>query len=205
MTHEIKEIMQRPYRYFYEDGIAEIAVGGLFLALGLSLQAVEAAQSISALVIVVAIGLPLLAICGGILLKKVVGGLKEHVTYPRTGYVSYKSKEPSRGRWLISGAALVFTVVLMFIPERFSQISIAEGGMLFIILSYMGYRIGMKRFYLIGAIAALIGLAAAFLTTGDIPGSTATFGGTGIVMIISGVIVLSLYLRKNRRPDENLR
>lgn len=66
MTHEIKEIMQRPYRYFYEDGIAEIAVGGLFLALGLSLQAVEAAQSKSALMIVVAIGLPLLAICGGI-------------------------------------------------------------------------------------------------------------------------------------------
>ena len=205
MTHEIKEMMRRPFRYFYEDGIAEIAVGGLFLALGLSLLAVEAAQSKYALVIVVAIGIPLLTVGGGIFLKKAVGGLKGRITYPRTGYVSYKSKEPSRGRWMISGAAIVFTIVLMLIPERFSQISIAEGGMLFIILSYMGYRVGMNRFYLIGAIAALIGLAAAFFTTGDILGSTATFGGTGIVMIISGVIALRIYLRKNRRPNKNLR
>lgn len=56
MTNRIDEVMKRPYRYFYEDDLAEIAVGGLFLVIRVLLQAVAAVRTGSLLMIV--IGLP---------------------------------------------------------------------------------------------------------------------------------------------------
>ncbi len=58
MTNRIDEVMKRPYRYFYEDGLAEIAVGGLFLVAGVLLQAVAVVRTGSLLMIVILIGLP---------------------------------------------------------------------------------------------------------------------------------------------------
>jgi len=58
MTNRIDEVMKRPYRYFYEDDLAEIAVGGLFLVIRVLLQAVAAVRTGSLLMIVIVIGLP---------------------------------------------------------------------------------------------------------------------------------------------------
>ncbi len=203
MIHKINEVMRRPHRYFYEDGLVEIAVGGLFLATGLLLQVMELTQSRFSLVIGLAIGLPLLVIGGTFLLRKAVQGFKERVTYPRTGHVSYRQGKPSQGRWLVAGVAFMLPVVLFFLPEQFSQLSLIEGALLCIIFSLMGYRVGLGRFYLLGAIAALIGLVAVFFSPGDIPGSVVTFGGTGSAMLISGVYALQRYLREHPAPGEN--
>lgn len=48
----------------------------------------------------------------------------------------------------------------------------------------------------------LIGLAAAFLVPGDIIVSMVTFGGTGVVIMISGVVALQAYLRNSPPPGE---
>ena len=35
----MKELVDRPFRYFYDDGLVELAVGTLFLTAGLSISA----------------------------------------------------------------------------------------------------------------------------------------------------------------------
>jgi len=53
MTNRIDEVIKRPYRYFCEDDLAEIAVGGLFLVIRVLLQAVAAVRTGSLLMIVI--------------------------------------------------------------------------------------------------------------------------------------------------------
>jgi hypothetical protein len=203
MADKISEAMRRPHRYFYEDGLVEIGIGGFFLAIGLLLQILDAGKLNTSLLIVAAIGLLLLAIGSTFLLKKAILGFKERVTYPRTGYVSYKRDDPSKERWLVAGASLALVIALLVLPEKASQMAFVEGALLCIILGSIGYRVGLARFYLLGAAALLIGLAAALFTSGDIPGTTETFAGTGVVLIISGAYALRRYLRKHPTPAGN--
>lgn len=133
MTNRIDE-MKHPYRYFYKDGLAEIAVGGLFLVIGVLLQAVAVVRTGSPLAVVVVIGLPVLTIAGAFLLKKVVQDIKESVTYPRNGGWSW------RRCW-------DWRVALLFLPKRVSRMGLAEGAMLCVVLCYMGYRVWLSRLF----------------------------------------------------------
>lgn len=202
MTNQIDKMIQRSYQYFYRDGLVELAVGGLFLMVSLFIQTWTVFPQDSPMRMITAIGLPVLTVGGALLVKRIVGEAKERVTYPRTGYVTYRQGEPSLGRWPILVAALVLIVLSYILPDRYVQISLMEGGILGVVLFYMGYRVGLSRFYLLGLVAILIGTLAAFLFPGDIPGTVVTFGATGAVMLLSGAYVLLRYLSQHPRPDQ---
>jgi len=200
MNQQIDQVVKRAYGYFYRDGLVEISVGGLFLVVGLLLQLFDPSLAGSPVPLIAGIGLPLLTIGGALLINRAVKEIKERVTYPRTGYISYHKEKPSRARWLIPGVAFALLVTSFFLPERLIQMALWEGVMLFAVLSIIGYRVGVKRFYLLGALAALIGLSATLGNTGDLLGSTVTFAGTGLAMVISGGVVLLSFLRRYPKP-----
>ena len=95
---EVEKIQRRTYRYWYEDGLADLGAGWVFALLGILflLQALAPAGPLAG---ISAILLPLVVIGGGLLARWAIAGLKARITYPRTGYVSYR-QPTGRRRWL---------------------------------------------------------------------------------------------------------
>lgn len=199
MNQSIDDVMRRTYRYYYEDGLAETAVGILFFIIGLALLGWLTIQSSPILGIMMVI-LSILLIFGGTLfVQKVLPSLKERLVYPRTGKVVYRreEQEPTKrtNRWLMLLMLAVF-VLAMLLPERFNQMALLEGVLLGVLFVYLGYRVKVNRFYLLGGAALLVALASMMLFSDDIRSSAFTFGGTGLILLISGLIVLVRYLRR---------
>jgi hypothetical protein len=197
MSQEIDRIIRRTQYYYYEDGLVETAVGILFTIIGLALLGwltLPINPALGIVMVFVSIGL----IFGSTLfVQKVIPMLKERITHPRTGTVNYEHNKPTRGRWLVTGAALIVAVFALVFPDYLSKMSVVEGLLLGIILCYLGYRVRLYRFYLLGGAALAIGIVAAMLFDNDITGSAFTFGVTGLIMVVSGLIVLTTYLRRH--------
>lgn len=200
-TNNLDDLMRRPYRYFYVDGLVEMGVGGLFFIIGLFLLVMTAAQQATALAWVAGIALVVLIIGGTYGVKWLIGVLKERVTYQRTGYVSYR-QQPDRGRWLVVAGALLLAVLMLALPDWGRRMAFVDGTLLAIILGYLGYRASLRRLYVIGGVAFLIGLGASLFTANEILGTTLTFAGTGLALLISGGFALGTYLRDNPPADE---
>ncbi|MEJ2748316.1 MAG: hypothetical protein P8183_10480, partial [Anaerolineae bacterium] len=69
------------------------------------------------------------------------------------------------------------------------------------IFIYLGHRVSLTRFYWLGGAAILVGVAAVLLFNNDISGSAFTFGSTGLILLVSGLIVLVRYLRHNPQVE----
>ena len=197
MSQEIDRIIQRTQYYYYEDGLVETAVGILFSIIGLALLGWLIVPVNPALGIVM-IFVSMVIIFGGTLfVQKVIPVLKERITHPRTGIVNYERNQPTQGRWLVVGAAFLVTILVFVFPDYLSEMSVVEGLLLGVVLCYLGYRVRLYRFYLLGGAAVVIGIVAAMLFDNDITSSAFTFGVTGLVMVVSGLIVLSTYLHRH--------
>jgi hypothetical protein len=202
MNQDIDKIMKRTQSYFYEDGVAEIAVGVLFVAIGLLMLVIDAASTGPVLAVLTGLGLPALTIGGVFAVRWAVRVVKNRMVYPRTGYVSYR-EQPSRQPTFALLVMMALFVFILFLPEWAETMPVFEGWFLGVFFIYVGYRVGLKRLYAIGALAVLVGFGAAFLRLGDILGSTVTFGVTGLVLVISGGLALLAYLRRNPMPEVN--
>lgn len=203
MTQDIDKIMKRTQSYFYEDGVAEIAVGVLFVAIGLLMLTINAASRGLALAVLIGLGLPALTIGGVFAVRWAVKAVKTRMVYPRTGYVSYR-EQPQRQPRLVLLLIIALMGFILFLPEWAEGLPMFEGWFMGAVFIFMGYHVGLKRLYVIGALAAAIGLGAAYLRLDDILGSSVTFGVIGIVLLISGGLALLAYLRNNPMPEVNV-
>jgi hypothetical protein len=148
------------------------------------------------------VGLLALAAGGAIFTKRALEVVKERVTYPRTGYVAYHTEESSRGRWVVPVTALLLLFLSLFLPKELTRISSMIGALLFVIICSLGYRLRLRRFYLVGSIALLAGVSASLLFLDEAIGAGVTFSVTGLTLIVSGALTLSAYLRQNPMVDE---
>ncbi len=198
MNQNIDDVMRRTYRYYYEDGLVETAVGTLFFIIGLTLLGWHTIKLNPALGIGMVILSVLLIFGSTLFVQKTIPTLKERFVHPRTGKVVYRQEEPQKqsGRWLLYAVLVVF-VVAIFLPEQFNQMALMEGTLLGAIFIYLGHRIHLSRFYWLGGAAILVGVAAVLLFSNDISGSAFTFGSTGLILLVSGLIVLNRYLRRH--------
>ena len=202
MSQEIKKLMQDAYRYFYDDGLVELGIGGLFTVIALAMLAMKELVLGTPWAWLMGVILPVLVIGLTFGTKWLLEALKERLTYRRTGYVRYRD-QPSRGRWIvIIGAIALAIIAAIFMPEWSEHMSIYEGGLLAVILVYMGYRVQLARLYLLATIAAMAGIGAAQAGLDDIVGSVVTFGIAGLALMISGGLTLASYLRSNPPADE---
>lgn len=138
--------------------------------------------------------------------------IKNRVTYPRTGYVSYR-KPPTRPRtppaWLgvviaallvsvVAGAALGLVTKMLKnagLPDWMFSMPMTQGVILALVFALMGHRYGLLRFVGLAVVSLVIGVLAAL---GDM-----TFGGSALFFLVmggglvfSGAIVLTFYLRQ---------
>jgi hypothetical protein len=203
MSDQIDDVVKKTRRYLYEDGLIEIAIGLLFLFVGLGLLAwlaVRDASTYSGAILIV--GLFVVAVVGGLYTKKAIERMKQRITYPRTGYVAYKQAEPDRGRWLVIVLALTMAILVVFLPEELAQMSTVVGASLCVILLSLGYRLMLRRFYPLGLVALLAGLSASVLFENEARGVAATLVVAGGALLVSGSYTLFVYVRRHPQIDE---
>lgn len=207
VKNDIDKVIQRTHRYWYEDGIAEIATGCMFMLCGLFLLMIRFLKPGSPLACIMAVGLTSLVAFGGLAFSKAVKAVKNRVTYPRTGYVSYRRPENNRSRWIMISLGIgigVLGIVLSIAdaPTWLMSMALAQGLIMGTFLLYIGHRLGLARFYVLAFLSALIGVVVALGGFDDALGSAAYFGEMGLVLTASGLFTLRAYLSQTQLPVE---
>lgn len=197
----INQLQKQTFRYYYEDGLAELAVGILFLVIGLDVWLISIAPQGTLISIAAWILLPILTVAGIYGVQRFVKNLKEKYVHPRTGYIEYAAK-PNRYRWLVSGFALALAVSLMLLPYEWMQKgSVTAGMLIFVILVSIGAQVGLKRLFVEGILSFIIGIILAFLPFNDNASLVATFIPTGLMLILVGSWVFRKYRIDNPLPE----
>jgi hypothetical protein len=198
MAVQIDRAMQRTWRYWYEDGLAEMAVGGVFLAIGL-LFLLEALLGSGALPSLSALGVPVIVLGGGFLAQRALATLKERLVYPRTGFVAYRRRSGRRGAAAGIGGGLVGALVaflLIAAPASLAWIPLLQGLMVAGVWLWLGYRLDLPRFLGLGLASGLTGAAASLVGLGEVLGSGIYFTMHGLAMIATGLAGLAIYLKR---------
>jgi hypothetical protein len=205
MSDSIERLQQRARQYWFQDGLGELAVGLLFLLLGLYFLGQASLPSDSTLYRLLDAGFLLVFLAAILLLRRLVPFLKERITYPRTGYVSYRQVEKNQ-RGLRMAAAMIIgaTVAALFAAAPLSLVLLPGVSGLIAACAFllMGSRAGMARFYLLAACSALLGGSLSLLGVGDIFGLGLYYTLFGLAILASGFYALARYLLENRALQE---
>lgn len=192
----LDEIRQRTFRYYYEDGLVEMAVGGLFALIGLSLFFYDRVLINGRYAWLLSIIIFALTAGGGYAVKAIILGLKKRVTYPRSGQVRY-SEQPTGGRWLLLTIVAFVVLLGFFLPEGATPMPVMVAGLMAAILGFMGRRVGLRRMQLAAVFPVAMGILSFFLVPGEIIGVALVFVASGLALLIPGVVVLRAYLHNN--------
>ena len=198
----------RAIQYWYVDGTFEFSFGLLFLVLGIYfyvenlLQGTWLSALADSLLVVVLIG-------GAFLMNWLVRKWKERVTFPRTGYVSYPRKYGLKRGWrvligLVIGGVVGATAVYLLSREdiKLSVMPLLTGILFGIVMTLVGWRTSLQRFYVQAALSTLVGFGLAFCTLGNYMGLAAYYMAISLVWLASGTLILRKYLRNNPVPQE---
>jgi hypothetical protein len=203
---DIEKIEKRTIRSFYDDGLFEIALGLVFLLLGgyFFAQAVLPEGSflgslMSALFVVV-------IFAGVFLVGRVLRFLKGRITYPRTGYVAFKKRPVSprrRAAAAIAGAVIGISLATLYTlaPPVRTLLPALNGLLLALVVFLVASRVGLVRFYVLAALAAVIGCGVTAAGLGDLKGASVVYGLFGAAVMVSGLSALIVYLNRSPRPD----
>jgi len=207
-ANDMQQVEQRVKRYWYTDGIAEISSGGMFLLLGLyfGVQGYFGETSLVSIILQVSM---VVLMAGGIFgVRWLVNTLKARLTYPRTGFVEYRVNEKSARtrRYIVIGVAFVIAVasiLLVDLIRNLDSMALVSGllvGVIFIALR--GRSSGLKRFYVLGGLAIVLGTVLAFSGLSQAYNLGLFYGLLGIATLISGGLVMRRYLHENPLPTE---
>lgn len=210
MKDDIDKTVKRPQRYWFVDGLTEIAVGVIFVLVGLLFLVESFAPPDSPLAQISALGFPVIVILGWLVASRLVGAAKARLTYPRTGYVEYR-RQPARHRVtrFVIGAAIgiavafVLGVLAMTAPESLAWIPALQGLIVGAFWAYLGWHFALTRFYVLAIVSVVLGPAAALAGLGDIRGNGVYFSLMGVAMIVSGAVTLLSYLRQTKASGDD--
>jgi hypothetical protein len=206
---EIKEVEQRVKRYWYTDGIAELASGGFFVLLGLYFGIQGFFGEASLVSVILQVSLVLLMIAGAYGVRWLVNTLKTRLTYPRTGYVEYRVNERNAKvrRYVVAGVAMIIAIASIVLIDTIRGLDamVLITGLLvgLISVALRGRSSGLKRFYVLGGMAIVLGVALSFSGLGRAYNLGLFYCLLGIAIVISGALVLRRYLNVNPLPSEN--
>lgn len=201
MQNPLREARARVSRHSYADGLAEIAAGilplaGAGLLLGPSWAPTDAPQH-------QIVGWSYVAFfCAFVLFQqRIVQAVRERVTYPRTGYVTYR--EHGKGLQLgVGTVAALLTVGGFVVSFRFhgrmagweDWLPVLIGAPWGTWLIVVGLRAGLSRFVLVGALSIILGLSVSFAWPNLYAALTVYLAGMGFALLLSGAITLWRYL-----------
>ncbi len=199
----LEDWLRRPQRYWYIDGLTEMAVGGVFVLVALTFLVPWLLPSQQGLVM--GILQPLVVIVAVLGARPLVRYLKERITYPRTGRVNYRQPTPARRRWLIAltflialGLAALVTRIGATFGQRWlpmvSAFSIA-------FIAALGVRLRLMRFLVLALYILGLGALITWLAPAEPLDALAFFGLTGLGWLASGGWALWHYLCQTHPPS----
>jgi hypothetical protein len=202
MSNPIQDLQKQTFRYYYQDGLVELAVGILFLVIGIDTYVISSLPAGTPLSIGAWIALPILTIAGIFGVQRVVKNLKERHVHPRTGYIEYAVK-PNRYRWLVVAFAFLLAVSVILLPYEWLQKGSVTGGMILcVILASIGAQVDLKRMIGVGVAGLILGIIFGFLPLTDNASLAATFAGVGLLLVLIGSLAFRKYLADNPLPQE---
>ena len=208
MKDETTQIRQRVNRYWYSDGIGEMMGGVMFFLLAVYFSLQQYLGDESFIGGLLQAGLVLLLIGGVFVGRRVVNTVKARITYPRTGYVEYRTNNRNAVLMRVLAAFTAMTVasISIFVVRRFDSIDamVAVTGVLVavILMVKQAWTSGVGRFYFLSAAALVFGgiLSVSGFTRGYNLGLF--YGLMGLAFVISGGLTLKRYLNDNPLPTE---
>jgi hypothetical protein len=200
MNDKIENTVQRTRQYWFIDGLAELSVGGLFILLGIYffIQAILPPGSLT--LIIFQLGFVFLLFGMISISRYLVNKYKSKITFPRTGYVSYK-KASKKQRLLRASLGIMIaaipTILFFTTPPSFNWIPVFTGLLVGGIWLISAIRIGLLRLYLQAILSLILGLYISLANLNTYPSLAIYYSGMGIVLTASGGVVLSKYLRQH--------
>jgi len=208
MQNHLTDVEQRVKRYWFKDGLGELAGGGMILLIGLYFAGQEWLPEGSLGRTLLQSSLILLVIGGSLAARWLVNTLKTRLTYPRTGYVEYEpgpKNTPSR-RVFTAGIAISVSALMVIFGRSFGSFNWLPGftGLLFgaVFLVLRARSNGVGRFYVLGTFCVILGMALSFSGLSMAYSLGLFYGLTGIVSMVSGGITLIRYLLENPLPEQ---
>jgi hypothetical protein len=206
MQSNLTDVERRVKRYWYTDGIGELIGGGMFVLLGVYFALQEFLGQDSLVSGILQASLVLLMIGGMFVSRRLINALKTRLTYPRTGYVEYQvSERNTRSRQILAGVLgfLVAVLAMLFVRlfQFFDSIVVITGVVVAVILVVLRTKsAGLPRFYILGVVSLVLGLA---LAVSGLPNGYSLglfYGLMGVCLMLSGGLTLQRYLKENPIP-----
>ncbi len=204
-ANEIKNVMRRTQRYWFEDGFYDMGFGAFILAIGLFFVAEALTPPGSPLWLVWGLGGPVLLIGGAFIMAKAVRSLKERITYPRTGYVSYERPHGTSRvvRALAAGLVSAGIAAAIIVTQRnWLTLSVIFGFVYAAVLMYLGLRFSLARYMALSLWSLLLGLALAPLSLPMEPAGAIFHLGTGAAWVLAGWLTYRHYIARAPLPQE---
>jgi hypothetical protein len=197
-----KKIERQAQRVYYQDGLLELILGVYLIFVG-GLLYID--SKLVPFTIFIIFGI-----------KPLWERLKEHITYPRIGYVVFPDdEEAGKGilktlvMFFILGAALAAGIVSLLGNEQgwdlfwFRIVPALVGVLLACGPIYAAGKFGLRRWYAIAALFVLSGLVAPFASNSSV---YATIGLQmsliGVILSLVGLLLLIKFIRRHPLLDE---
>jgi hypothetical protein len=207
-NEDLKKINQRSLGYWFEDGLLEIVLGGLFLLLGFAFLIEGISDPGTLTRRLGGIAALFIMVFGALAARPIIRRLKERVTYPRTGYVTYRNPKPTRRSRTIS-YALILGIILLVVgiitsaPDKtLNWLPMLEGVVIGGFLLVIGHRALLYRYYVLGTLSILLGTILSVSEIGDLVGMGIFFIILGASLLISGGYRLNTYVHQTE-PEES--
>jgi hypothetical protein len=210
MNDDLKKPQLRALQYWLMDGVIELFVG-IIVLLAAIVYYIQNSTPGSLLSRILGIASVILVCGGGFGGRWIIQHIKERTTYPRSGYVSYKSGWKSKENVVIAIIVLVLIlgyVVLTLVTD--SKLAdwgpVVSGVCMGILLIQAGYHSALPRFYILAFLGLLIGVGLVASGLHAALGLPLFFGLNGLILLASGGLTLGKYLRHTpthlESPDE---
>lgn len=208
MESKLSDVERRVRRYWFTDGLGELIGGGMFILMGIYFGLQEYLGQNSMLGGILQVSLVLVLVGGMYVGRRLINALKARVTYPRTGYVEYQVDEHnlrSRRIWVavlafaIAALTMVFVNLFQFFDAIVAVTGVAVG---LILITLRAKASGMARFYVLGAVSMVLGLALSISNLPDGYSLGFFYGLMGLSFLLSGGLTLQRYLEENPLPGD---
>jgi hypothetical protein len=148
--------------------------------------------------------LVLVLIGGAWLINRLIQLLKERITWPRTGYVTYNRRDGGYRGWrlvlglVIGGLVAALASLLAIYPNiHISMLPLLSGLLLGLVMLVFAWRTSILRLYILAFLSAVLGVILAFGRLGDSAALASYYLVFGVVLFATGACVLRAYLRQN--------
>ncbi len=200
VERHLHQAQRRTVQYWFEDGLAELVIGGSFFLMGLSFALIGAVARPRLLTLLPPALMLGFVLAGPRLIKKG----KERLVYPRTGYVSF-ARPPRRRRFLAPVVGLVTASLFIALVGRRPSLEVWVPAILGLIMAGAFLRMNrsaqLDRLSFLAGVSALTGLAISLRgDSGNLAGGI-YFAIIGLIMTTGGAFALRRYLRLAPKPE----